>query len=374
MGYTGKTTTNWIFYNVMKKIMLLTVALVFLCGIQSASSLTIIRDFSNLGTAPTNTVGGGNIVDIFNAACDVWEHTILDPFTITLECRWDTNGGGQHVLTSQGGTPNRETSGIVSFNNDNDPNHFMWYLDPTPLTCLEATNYSEQVVGYLGAGPINASRCYRWSATSQHMDLFTAALHEIGHALGLGIMNMSFVTEAMDQDIDITGTLFPGMTVPLQHNNAGVIAHIGYVADRTLMSGSYSPGERVLPSMLDLVTLAQVSGWEKLNLCLVPKLHMSTTCDNGITSVNLSWTPLIPAPTGKQYVVESSCDLSPDSWTRVNCPIISSNGVSTMTMPATETKAFFRLIAADLPPVGVGLRINSLVVPQPFEKATRTLD
>lgn len=144
----------------MKKIMLLVVAFVFLVKIE-CSALTIIRDFSQVGTAPTNSTGTGNFTNICNAACDYWESVILDPVTITNIFEYDFVGGGQHDVLAMGGKPPRETLGLIRFNNNNKTGSFSWYLDPSPLVCNESTNttYYEESSD-LGCGQINASRFY----------------------------------------------------------------------------------------------------------------------------------------------------------------------------------------------------------------------
>ena len=241
--------------------------------------------------------------------------------------------GGQHTLNAQGGTPNRETEGTILFNNDNDLTHYSYYLDPTPYENEEFGNGTEETID-LGGGPVNATRVFRSGPAS--FDLLTTALHEIGHALGMSTANISFIAEGADFDIDITAPRpFAGTTIPLQTNIYGVTSHIDYVADRILMAGSVAPGERVLPSTLDIIALAQLSQFSVLNLSLTPKLTITTVR----TNVTIFWSQPL-----RQYVVEQSADLrQTNAWSTVELPVVVSNGLHAVNLPTATSNRFLRL-------------------------------
>ncbi len=313
-------------------VIVLVGTLALLTSVQSGAALTIIRDF--IGGAPgTNDIGSGNVVDIFNAAADIWELAIRDRHVLTLHFGWAPVGGGQHTLDAQGGAPNRETEGTILFNNDNAPNHYHYYLDPTPYDNEEFGDYMEETVN-LGGGPLNATRVFKSGPAS--FDLLTTALHEIGHALGMSTANTSFIAESADFDIDIAAPRpFSGATIPLQTNSYGVTSHIDYVAGRILMAGSYAPGERGLPSALDIVALAQLSQFRALNITLAPTLDIAARGAN----VTVLWPqPLV------EFVVEESADLGQtNAWSALERPIVLSNGMHTVSVPATTNRDFFRL-------------------------------
>lgn len=333
----------------MKTIFLpLIAALFMLLGAERGWSLTIIlQDIG--GTPPTNSIGTGCLSNTMYCAKRVWESAIRDQHTVTLYYGWAEVGGGQHSLITQMGTPNREVVGAIFFNNDSDPTHQSWHIDSTPLTWNDFTNttYSQKVINLGIGGPINASRCYRWdvSPNTAQLDLFTIALHEIGHALGMSYGNNSFMFECADGDIDVTSGPFWGMTIPMQSNFYGVVSHIAYVSDRTLMAGSFAPGERALPSVLDIVAIAQLSQFKELNLDLKPVLEMSTPYDvQGELKVDLTWLQLLPLPAGMRVALESTQSLD-GSWSEVESPVIDTDGLYRVTIPASTTvNAFFRLV------------------------------
>ena len=338
----------------------------FLGQVQRASALTIIRDF--LGGSPgTNSTGSGNLTNIFNTACDVWELAIRDTFTLTLHYCWTNSGGGEHTLNAQGGTPNRETEGTIYFNNDDDTNHDLVWLDTSPLLIRNWTNtfvqdgsiVTTQVVGfveelndlvYLVGGPINSAR---WCKVPSGVngDAFSTALHEIGHALGLSYGNSTFTAESVNTNITITSGPYAGMVVPLKYNDDGVVSHIGQVCDTglTLMSGGGPAGTRILPSVLDMAVLGQLSQFTNLNwnLTPIPKIngpytqvikdggHKNTTN----TVVTVSWIQ----PMGGQYLVEQCSDLRAGNWSTNSTTIAVTNGYYSVSIPVASGNEFFRL-------------------------------
>lgn len=321
------------------KILVMLIVFIFA---HEVKSLTIIREYIG-GTQPTNSIGQGNLTNIFDLACKVWELAILDEHKLTLRFGWADVGAGQHVLDEQGGIPNRETKGTVLFNNDNAVGHAAWFIDPNPLA-IEGLGYIESDAD-LGTA-INASRHYWWPFVGSEVDLFTAALHEIGHALGMSFGNVIFNAESLDRDIDITSGLFAGMVVPLQTNRLGVVSHLAYVADRPLMTGSYAPGERVMPSVLDIVVLAELSKFQNLNLGLLPvlKVKVLSKPDFG-QQLHFSWIQPLSLPKGKHYNLQSCTDLQQGNWADLDVEINFIQGTYFAIIPTFPESHFFRLKA-----------------------------
>ncbi len=318
-----------------------------------ASALTIVRDFVG-GTPPTNSIGSGNITNVFNNACDIWESAIKDRHVLVLHYGWTNSGSGTHILKTQNGIPNRETEGFIYFNDSNNPNNESYWLDPTPLLNEEYDSYTEQSLN-LGGGLMNTTRVIRGGPSDgPQMDLLTVALHEIGHALGMSMANNTFIAETIDKDVDVTAPRpFSGSVIPLQTNNYGVTSHVAYVSDRILMSGSFAPGERVMPSTLDIVALAQLCGFTNLNTTLtnvnldipvrleISGPHMMISGPNKKRQVTyemrLSWKKQIG-----NYNLQQSLDLT--NWSLVSPEPTPTNGLCTVSVPMTNDKVFFRLV------------------------------
>ena len=244
-----------------------------------ASAIIIHGNFLG-GTQQGPSVGGGNIVDIFGAAASTWENAIADPFELVVDYGWGSDAGGFHFLTAQGGEPNRETRGLILVQSQLfGPGDFVTlFMDPTP-TLNEEFLPERQLTQNLGAGDLTIGRLLDSSSAAPPgvwLDLYTIMLHEIGHALGISNDNTSFISEAADGSIAVGPALpFAGSHIPLATNNAGVTSHIDVGEGGPLMAG-LGFNDRRLPSTVDVLANAQISGFTDLNFQAVQVPEPST--------------------------------------------------------------------------------------------------
>jgi hypothetical protein len=239
-----------------------------LSAVPHAWALSITANFIG-GTQLGPSVGGGNIVDIFNAAASTWENAIRDPFELRIDYGWGLDPGGSHILQSQGGSPHRETHGLILV----QPQVFTsgsfatLFMDPTPRLGEEFAPET-RLTQDLGGGMLTVGRILSASCDAPQgvwLDLYTILLHEIGHALGMSLANASFDYEAADGVISVGPDLpFAGSLIPLATNKSGVTSHIGLGIFGPVM-GNLGFNDRQLPSTVDVLANAQIGRFTHLD-------------------------------------------------------------------------------------------------------------
>ena len=340
---------------------------------QRASAIIIIRDYSGMmnNPCPTNYTGTGEPIEIIDYEMDLLETQYPGTnHVLTLHFTWGSEGG-YHVLNQQ--TNGLEVEGTIVINNDNNANHFSHFFTSDPRRHPEYTNYSEVSVMMNGIGPINAQRMYTANMPGPQADFQSEIGHEKRHALGMSIANTAFQAEAVDMDVDITSPRwFPSLSIPLQTNFYGVVAHFTYYPGGqtaiTRMSGGNGPGWFVMDSDLDIIGNQQMCGYTNVctNYVVLPTVAMSGWTSNSYTTngsgphkvitltsstpmISLSWTN----PVGK-YVLESCNTVKGGVWTTVTNVPTYSNYIYKVSLPITAGNKIFRLaLRKNLPKVNM---------------------
>ncbi len=239
-----------------------------------ARSVTIKGNFTG-GVVPNNTVGEGNLVDIFRAAADWWERTIQDDFTLNIDFGWASlDDDILGVTIAPINFP--ITDATIQFDNDGSSE---WFLDSTPDQNEEFQTFAESREN-LGGGEINTGRIYTANGGDAFgkVDLLTTAKHEIGHALGFNKENPGW-----DAPIVISEPLpFLGTEIPTIPDGGG---HINI--STALLATNLAPSQRIAQSDVDILGVAQVNGFENINLNPVHSVPEPFTILGSFTALGL---------------------------------------------------------------------------------------
>ena len=203
--------------------------------------------FRNVFGFSPNPLGSQAFLTVLDAAANSWEGFLLDDRLVSIQAGFSPSLGSSLA---------RETEFrvlLIAFNPA-----VAWFADTTPL---EASEYADQTFFFddFGAGPVNSGIVHTGATGNAlgRFDLFSVALHEIGHALGLDVQ---FDTQHGNVPILVEEPLpFSGSSIPYAGGG-----HL--FLPNTVMRATGERSVRRVVSDVDILAVAQAGQFTDVQL------------------------------------------------------------------------------------------------------------
>ncbi|NES17952.1 MAG: PEP-CTERM sorting domain-containing protein [Symploca sp. SIO3E6] len=234
-------------------------------------SETPLADGTLPGRPTSGIAGGGNLLDVVKAAARFWEFAILDDKQIDFKIGWEDTGerstAGASFLEKTITFNTYET-----FNANNTTENFSLFLDDNPFEHdeFEDIQTSSGFENDFRFDTLNTGRFFESVATgdaSGRIDLFSTALHEIGHILGLSRSNNDLSGDSLAIESPLP---FSGIEIEFVEgtdDDGNPFTDRGHInIDNALLLPSRPVGTRRLISDIDVLAVAQAGNFEQVEL------------------------------------------------------------------------------------------------------------
>ncbi|MDA7888928.1 hypothetical protein N9A86_06060, partial [Akkermansiaceae bacterium] len=242
-------------------------SLSFLAIAPFAKAVDIVLVYDNANSdEPVEDSDGSKLTAIMEAAEEYWEDIIKGPQVLTITYHYDTSSPSNGQFYNSTENNSFVTSGKIRFR----PNPTLgWWWDPTPLDNSEY-NLGETLVrdmapavrdAMFAPGAPRLLEALYWGTPAEgapddavnKRDMFTYAIHEMGHALGMTGNLTTTAAEIADNDYDLDPLLLNGANASTLLDPGGG-SHIE--CNGCLMNTNVGPSLRKLPSAADVLSIA----------------------------------------------------------------------------------------------------------------------